>query len=90
MATDVPATDDWVWKRGDGKQEREQSERGREGERERGGNIGRYVRQEEERACMNERAGITTSYVNAVLGNPGETKKCTGARFLWQSPHTLI
>lgn len=39
---------------------------GSEGGRE--GNIGRYVRQEseEERVCMNERAGITTSHINTA------------------------
>lgn len=65
-------------------------DRASEGGRER--SIGRYVRQEseEERACMNERAGITTSHVSAVLGNPGETKKCTVPQFLRQSPYTLM
>lgn len=65
-------------------------ERATEGGRER--DIGRCVSQEseEERVCMNERAGITTSHVNAVPGNPGETKKCTVPPFLWQSPYTLM
>ncbi len=61
-------------------------ERASEGGRVRG--IGRCVSQESEegRVCMNEWAGITTSHVNAVLGNPGGNKEVHSTA----SPYTLM
>lgn len=65
-------------------------ETGSEGGRER--NIWRYVRQEseEERVCMNERAGITTSHINTVLGNPGGKQRSAQWHSFSGKPYTDI